>query len=102
MPSPSSKKFPLFSDTLASVGDHGIKVHGHYSNRLEHTAFMVLEADNFEQLDAAFDPILEMGNFEVTPIVKNSDQMRQPLYQSYWTKCHRVVSEQCKQISALA
>jgi len=31
---------------------------------------MVLEADTFEQLDAAFDPILEMGNFEVTPIVE--------------------------------
>ena len=31
---------------------------------------MVLEADTFERLDTAFDPILEMGNFEVTPIVK--------------------------------
>jgi len=31
---------------------------------------MVLEADTFEQLDIAFDPILAMGNFEVTPIVE--------------------------------
>ena len=64
------EKFPLFRDTLANVGNHGIKVHGSYSNRLEHTSFMILEADTFEQLDAAFDPILEMGNFEVTPVVK--------------------------------
>ena len=28
------------------------------------------QADTFEQLDTAFDPILEMGNFEVTPIVE--------------------------------
>jgi hypothetical protein len=55
---------------LANLGDHGVKVHGHYSNRLEHTNFIVCEADTFEQLDAAFDPILEMGNFEVTPVVK--------------------------------
>ena len=64
------KKFPLFRETLAKVSDHGIKVHGSYSNRLEHTSFMILEADTFEQLDAAFDPILEMGNFDVTPVVK--------------------------------
>ena len=47
-----------------------IEVHGLYSNRLEHTNFIVCESDTFEQLDAAFDPILEMGNFEVTPLVK--------------------------------
>ena len=55
---------------LANLGDHGVKVHGHYSNRLEHTNFIVCEAETFEQLDAAFDPILEMGNFEVTPVMK--------------------------------
>ncbi|MDA8684710.1 hypothetical protein N9747_10345 [Planktomarina sp.] len=47
-----------------------MKVHAQYSNRLEHVLFIVCEADTFEQLDAAFDPILEMGNFEVTPVMK--------------------------------
>ena len=51
-------------------GNHGVKVHAQYSNRLEHTLFIVCEADSFEALDAAFDPILEMGHFEVTPVVK--------------------------------
>ena len=64
------EKFPLFRDTLANVKEHGIKVHGHYSNRLEHTNYMILEAETFEQLDAAFDPILEMGHFEVTPVIQ--------------------------------
>jgi hypothetical protein len=32
--------------------------------------FIVCEADNFEALDAAFDPILEMGHLEVTPVMK--------------------------------
>ena len=54
-------KADLFKNTLANLGDHGVKVHGHYSNRLEHTNFIVCEAETFEQLDAAFDPILEMG-----------------------------------------
>ena len=56
--------------TTDNLGDHGVEVHGHYSNRLEHTNFIVCEAETFEQLDAAFDPILEMGNFEVTPVMK--------------------------------
>ena len=64
------EKFSLFRDTLANVKDHGIKVHGHYSNRLEHTNYMILEAETFEQLDAAFDPILEMGHFEITPVIQ--------------------------------
>ena len=63
------EKFPLLRDALANVGKRGYKVHASYSNRLEHTSFMIREADTFEQLDAAFDPILEMGNFEVGPVV---------------------------------
>ena len=64
------EKGPLFSETLANLGHHGVKVHAQYSNRLEHVLFIVCEAETLEQLDAAFDPILEMGNFEVTPVMK--------------------------------
>ena len=35
-----------------------------------HTMNNVCEADTFEALDAAFDPILEMGHLEVTPVMK--------------------------------
>ena len=58
-----------FSDTLSNLGDHGIKVHAMYSNRLEHTQFVICEADSMEQLDAGFNPILDYGNFEVTPVM---------------------------------
>ena len=63
-------KGPLFKETLANLGDHGVKVHKMYSNRLEHTLFIVYEADSFEQLDNAFDPVLEMGHLEVTPVME--------------------------------
>ena len=61
---------PLWKNTLASLPDHGLKVHANYVNRLEHKGYMVVEADSFEQIDAAFDPVLEMGHFEVTPVMK--------------------------------
>ena len=61
---------PNFKETLANLGNHGVKVHEMYSNRLEHTLFIVCEADSFEALDQAFDPILEMGHLEVTPVMK--------------------------------
>jgi len=64
------EKGPIFKETLANLGNHGVKVHGQYSNRLEHTNFIVCEADSFEAIDAAFDPILEMGHFKVTPVIK--------------------------------
>ena len=64
------EKGPLFKETLANLGNHGVKVHAQYSNRLEHTLFIVCEADTFEALDAAFDPIRERGHLEVTPGMK--------------------------------
>jgi hypothetical protein len=64
------EKGPLFSETLANLGDHGVKVHKMYGNRLEHTLFVICEADSMEQLDAAFDPILEMGQYTVTPVME--------------------------------
>ena len=63
-------KADLYKNTLTNLGDHGIKVHGQYSNRLIHTNFIICETDSFESLDAAFDPILEMGHFEATPVMK--------------------------------
>ena len=46
------------------------KIHANYVNRLEHKGYMVVEADSFEQIDAAFDSVLEMGHFEVTPVMQ--------------------------------
>ena len=59
-----------YRDTFSKLGDHGVKVHAMYSNRLEHTQFVVCEADTMEQLDAGFSSILDYGNFEVTPVME--------------------------------
>ena len=64
------EKGPVFSDTLANLGDHGVKVHKMYGNRLEHKLFCICEAESMEQLDAGFSPILDYGNFEVTPVME--------------------------------
>ncbi len=64
------QKAPVFRDTLTNLGDHGVKVHKMYGNRLEHTPFIIYEADSMEQLDAAFDPILEMGQYTITPVME--------------------------------
>ena len=61
---------PLWKNTLASLPDHGLKIHANYVNRLEHKGYMVVETDSFEQIDAAFAPVLEMGHFEVTPVMQ--------------------------------
>ena len=44
-------------------------VHSIFVNRPQHTMFMVLEAKTFEQIDDFFDPLLEMGKGEITPVV---------------------------------
>jgi hypothetical protein len=63
-------KGPLYKETLANLGDHGLKVHHVYGNRMEHKQFIICEADTMEQLDAAFDPILELGQYTVTPVIE--------------------------------
>ena len=41
-----------------------------YGNRLVHKIFIVIEADSMEDIDAHFDPVLEIGNYDIIPIMK--------------------------------
>ena len=52
-----------------TASEKGVTVHSVYANRPEHTFFMVLEAEKFEQIDDFFDPLLETGTAEVTPVI---------------------------------
>ena len=52
-----------------TASEKGVTVHSIYVNRPEHTMFMILEADTFEQIDDFFDPLIEMGTAEVTPVI---------------------------------
>ena len=59
----------------AAFGDaekHGVKIHFNCVNRLSHTTFMLVEADTFEAVDAFFDPILELGHFEISPVLNRA------------------------------
>ena len=47
-----------------------MKVHFHLVNRLEHATYLLVEADSFEAIDTVFDPILELGHYEITPGVR--------------------------------
>ena len=51
---------------------HGVKIHYNVVNRLTHTAFLLAEADTYEAIEAVFDPILELGHYDIVPVVNRS------------------------------
>ena len=50
--------------------ENRIQIVSAYGNRLVHKLFMVIEADSMEDIDAHFDPVLEIGNYDIVPIMK--------------------------------
>ena len=60
----------LQQQALANAEKNGVKIHFNLANRMEHTNFMLLEADNLESIDKMFDPILELGQHEITPVLR--------------------------------
>jgi len=52
------------------AADHGITIKARYANRLEHTNFFIVEATSMEAIDALFDPVLEMGQWDITPVIE--------------------------------
>jgi hypothetical protein len=46
-----------------------IQILAAYGNRLEHKLFAVIEADRMEDIYTHFDPVLEIGNYDITPIM---------------------------------
>ena len=50
--------------------ENKIKIVSAYGNRLVHKIFMVIEADSMEDIDAHFDPVLEIGNYDIVPIMQ--------------------------------
>ena len=47
-----------------------IRIVAAYGNRLEHKLFIIIEADRMEDIDAHFDPVLEIGNYDITPMME--------------------------------
>ena len=57
---------------ITNASKHNIVVHERYSNRLEHTNFYIMETNSLEDIDALFDPVLELGSWEITPVIKKN------------------------------
>ena len=64
------EKQEIQRDVFSNAENNGMKVHFHLVNRLEHATYLLVEADSFEAIDTVFDPILELGHYEITPVVR--------------------------------
>ena len=47
----------------------GIKIHGIYVDPPGHSAYFVLEADTMEQVVKFFDPMFELGDTDIHPVM---------------------------------
>ena len=63
-------KQELQKEAFANAEKNGVRIHFNLVNRLEHTSYMLLEADNFESIDKGIDPILELGEYEINPVLR--------------------------------
>jgi hypothetical protein len=61
-----------FSQTLSNAEESGVKVHGVYADPPGHQIFMVVETDTMEQLVKFLDPIIDLGDYEVRPVLNFS------------------------------
>lgn len=59
----------LFGKAVASASELGVKIIGSYTDAPGHAVYMILEADTVMQLFQLFDPILELGDTEIRPVV---------------------------------
>jgi len=56
-------------ESLKSAEEIGVKVHGVYVDPPGHIAYYNLEADTMEQVVQFFDPLLELGDTDIKPVM---------------------------------
>jgi hypothetical protein len=61
--------FPL---TISNTEESGVKAHGFYADPLGHQIFLVVESDTREQLVKFLDPVIDLGDYEVSPFLNFS------------------------------
>ena len=66
----NEEKLMRYNSAIQGLADKGMKLHAMYGNRLEHTAYMVIESDSMEAIGKAVDGVLELGHWEITPVVQ--------------------------------
>lgn len=58
-----------FAQVFQGAEDAGVKLVGVYADPPGHTIYMILETDAAENLVKFFDPIVDMGDTEIRPVV---------------------------------
>ena len=54
---------------IQAAGEIGINVHGIYVDPPGHVFYLILEADSMEKIVQFFDPILELGDTDIHPVM---------------------------------
>ncbi len=56
-------------EAIQSVTDIGINIIGIFVDPPGHVAYFVLEAESMEQIVQFFEPLLELGNTDISPVM---------------------------------
>jgi len=56
-------------EAVQSAGDIGINIIGIFVDPPGHVAYFVLEAESMEQIVQFFDPLLELGDTDISPVM---------------------------------
>ena len=56
-------------EAVQASGEIGIKIHGIYIDPPGHVGYFILEADTMEQVVQFFDPMLELGDTDIRPVM---------------------------------
>ena len=62
-------------ESLQSADELGVKVHGVYVDPPGHVIFFILEADEMEYIVKFFDPMFELGDAKVRPVMSMQDAL---------------------------
>ena len=69
------KRKAKMMESIQSADGLGIKVHGVYVDRPGQVFFFILEADEMEQIVKFFDPMFELGDANIKPIMSMQDAL---------------------------
>ena len=56
-------------EAVQSAGEIGINIIGIFVDPPGHVAYFVLEAESMEQIVQFFEPLLELGNTDISPVM---------------------------------
>jgi len=72
----SEKAKATFGKTLAGIGETGATLVGAWVDAPAHKFFMVLQADDASQVEAALAPIIDIGCAETRPVSDAAEVLR--------------------------